>query len=87
VKEFKMKIESISIIEVKTESNTLQLRSGDIVSVLLKDDTAINPCDCTIRGRIIFIDTEDIELDCSKEYESNIRTIRFKDIRNLFKIN
>jgi hypothetical protein len=82
----KMEINSLSIMEVKTKDKTLQLKQEDVIAILLKDDKVINPVDCTIRGRITFIDFEAIVLDCSKEYKSDIRTIKFKDISSLFKI-
>ena len=34
-------------------------------------------------GRINFIDTNDVEIDASKEYESNIENIRYKDIKSI----
>lgn len=69
-----MDLGSVTILEAKiNEGTVLEFRVGDIVSVQKKDGTFLE-------GRIIYIDTEFFEMDCSSKYKSNILDVKFKEI-------
>ena len=69
-----MKIESVDIMEVSDNEETMQFRKNDIVKV----EYSLNK---TCTGRITFIDTTNFEIDASKEYKSAIKNINYDDIK------
>lgn len=75
-----MKIEPVNIMEVTNNGVVGQYKKNDIVGIVTLDNT------CHI-GRITFIDTESLEIDASKEFKSNIKTIKYKSIESVKIIN
>lgn len=78
-----MEIKYVNIMEVRNGDNLFQFREGDIV------DIKVNyPTDDIFKGKILYVDTDGLEMDSSQTYESLIRTVRYKDISeiNLVKI-
>lgn len=71
-----MKIESVDIMEVSDDEGTIQFRKNDIVEILYKISEK-----CL--GRITFIDTNNVEIDASKEYKSDVRNIKYCDIDSI----
>lgn len=76
-----MKLESINILEMTKDDGSIeQFRKGSIVGIIELNDT------CHI-GKITFVDTESLEIDASKEFVSNIESIKHKDIESIKLIN
>ncbi|NFO89175.1 hypothetical protein FDC58_17655 [Clostridium botulinum] len=72
-----MKIESIDILEItKDDGRIEQFRRGSIVGIIDKQDKYYI-------GKINFVDTESLEIDASKKFESNIKSIKYKDIESI----
>lgn len=71
-----MKIESVDIMEVSGDKITIQFRKNDVVEILYRISKK-----CL--GRITFIDTNNVEIDASKEYKSDIRSIKYEDIDSI----
>ena len=71
-----MKIQSVNIMEVSDDKKTIQFRRNNVVKILYEMSGMSKEC----IGRIIFIDSNRVEIDASKEYKSDIRTILYDDI-------
>lgn len=72
-----MKLESVDILEVTKDDGSIeQFRRGSIVGIIDKQDK------CYI-GKINFVDTESLEIDASKEFESNIKSIKYNEIESI----
>lgn len=89
-----MKIESVDVMEVSDYKGTVQFRENDIVEILyetfeineeneMNDRNKMNIISKKCLGRINFIYANEVEIDTSKEYESNIKNIRYKDIKSI----
>ena len=89
-----MKIESVDVLEVSNDKGTIQFRKNDIVEIIyeifeINEENEMNRINGISRiskkclGRIIFIDTNDIEIDASKECKSDIKTIQYDRIKSI----
>ena len=89
-----MKIECVDVFEVSNDKGTIQFRKNDIVEIIyeifeINEENEMNRINGISRiskkclGRIIFIDTNDIEIDASKEYKSDIKTIQYHEIESI----
>jgi len=74
-----MELRRIDVLRVTYESIIEEFHEGDIVKVAIRNVFG----DKEKKGKLISIDTLEITLDCSKEYEQNIETIRFLDISKI----
>lgn len=76
-----MKIESVDILEVTNDEGAInQFRRNDVVEIITFDDK------CYI-GKITFVDMQSLEIDASKEFESDIKSINYKDIESIKLMN
>ena len=71
-----MKIESVDVLEVSDDKGTIQFRKNDVVEILYRISKK-----CL--GRITFIDTNTVEIDDSKEYKSDIKSIIYEEIDSI----
>ena len=67
------------IFKVNEENEMNDRNKMNIINEISKISKISKKC----LGRINFIDTNDVEIDASKEYESNIENIRYKDIKSI----
>lgn len=74
-----MELRRIDVLRVTYENKIEEFHEGDIVKVAIRNVFG----DKEKKGKLISIDTLEITLDCSKEYEQNIETIRFLDISKI----
>ena len=74
-----MKIESVNVLEVYNDKGTIQFKKNDVVEILYEISGISKKC----LGRITFIDLNDVEIDASKEYKSDIRTILYNEIDSI----
>lgn len=76
-----MKLESINILEMTKDDGSIeQFREGSIVGIIKSTDT------CYI-GKITYIDTINLEIDASEKFVSNLKSIRYEDIKSIKLIN
>ena len=68
---------------------------GDIVSITLYDTSNLydflhqaedKPYEKACTGRIAELTTEEITLDCSEKYRSNVTTFTFANINTIYKV-
>ena len=74
-----MKIQRVEVMEVSDDKGTIQFRKNDVVEILYEINGISEKC----LGRIAFIYLKDFEIDASKEYKSDIKNIRYKDIKSI----
>ena len=71
-----MEIGTKSVLEVNCYGHVKQFMVGDVVTINTDNNGDIT-------GRIIFIDMDDVEIDCSERYYSNIVNVKYKNIVNI----
>lgn len=60
------------------KGKVIEIIEGMIVSVKIKDE---KHC-----GRVTFIDTGFLEVDCSKKYQQDVRQFKYKEIDDIWVI-
>lgn len=71
-----MDLRRIDVLRVTYEDKIEEFYEEDIIKVTIRNTFG----DIEKKGRLSSIDTREITLDCSKEYETDIETINFRDI-------
>lgn len=80
-----MSFKSIRVLRDMDMSSPQDFEEGDIVKIYTNDSYGGRSWSEYV-GKIIWIDTEWIEVDCSLQYKSDIRKFKFKDFYMLEKI-
>lgn len=74
------KFKQHTVLTYTSESGRIEeITEGKIVAVGLKEEN--------MAGRVTFIDTGYLEVDCSKEYRQDLRQFDYRDIEDIWVID